>query len=79
MPTNVGLHNQDTSTNTDTFIIQDNKAGGAIIAQPTIKGGETYFFNCAADDQGYGDLNIRNVQSTFVHFSFVRDGQILNM
>jgi hypothetical protein len=79
MPTNVGLHNQDTSMNTDQFEIQDMNAGGAIIASPTIRGGDTFYFDCADDDQGYGELNIRNVESTWVHFDFVRSGAILNM
>jgi hypothetical protein len=79
MPSNVGLHNQDTSMNNDTFEIQDMNAGGAIIARPTIRGGDTFRFNCASDDQGFGELNIRNVESTWVHFDFVRDGAELNM
>jgi hypothetical protein len=79
MPANVGLYNQDVSTNVDTFDIQDMNAGGAIIASPTIKGGQTFRFNCASDDQGYGELNIRNRESTWVHFDFVRDDAVLNM
>ena len=79
MPNNVGLYNQDTSANSDTFEIQDMNAGGAIIARPTIRGSETFHFNCAPDAQGYGELNIRNVQSTWVHFDFVRDNAVLNM
>jgi hypothetical protein len=79
MRANVGLYNQDTSMNTDTFEIQDMNAGGAIIARPSIKGGDTFRFNCASDGQGYGELNIRNVQSTWVHFDFVRDIAVLNM
>lgn len=79
MPSNVGLYSEYTSMNTDTFEIQDNCTGGTIIARPTIRGGDTYYFNCASDTQGYGDLNIRNIQSSWVHFSQVRDNQVLNM
>ena len=79
MPTNVGLYNQDTSLESDTFDIQDVNAGGTIIASTTILGGATFYFNCASDSQGYGELNIRNRQSTWVHFDFVRDNAVLNM
>jgi hypothetical protein len=80
MPSNVGLYNQNTSLNSDTFDIQDVVAGGAIIASPTIVGGETFYFNCAPDDQGYGQVKIRNQQSdVWVNFDFVRDNDILRM
>jgi hypothetical protein len=79
MPSNGGLYNQDTSGNFDTFDIQDLNDGGRIIASPTIEGGQTYYFGCKSDDQGFGKLNIRNRESTWVHFDFVRDDAILNM
>lgn len=71
MPSNVGLYNQDTSMSSDQFEIMDNNAGGAIIDRPVVAGGGIYRFNCMSDSQGFGDLNIRNVQSTLGPF-FVR-------
>jgi hypothetical protein len=80
MPNNVGLYNVDVSSNQDTYIIVDNNAGGQVIARPTIRGSDTYRFNCASDDQGYGDLDITNVESGVPnHFSFVRDDQVLSL
>jgi len=79
MPNNVGLYNQDTSDNSDTFEIKDVNAGNAIIARPTIRGGDTYRFNCASDAQGYGELYIRNIESDWVHFTFVRSDDVENM
>lgn len=79
MPSNVRLYNQNTSMSSDQFEIMDNNAGGIIIARPIVAGGGTYPFNCVSDSGGFGDLNIRNVQSTWVHFSFVRDESVCNM
>ena len=80
MPVNVRLFNQAASANTDTFRIFDNNAGGAVIATFPVQGQAlSPPFNCAPDDQNYGDLQITNLtdNSTF-HVDFVRDDQVIN-
>jgi hypothetical protein len=78
MPTNVGLRNTAASGFTDTFVIQDLNDGGRVIARPPIQGGQIYYFNCAGDDQGYGDLSIlRTNDNAANHYDFVRDNQVL--
>ena len=81
MPTNVGLNNQDTSLNNDTYSIVDVVADGKEIAIPTVQGGSIFYFDCASGDDGYGELYITNTTNATppVHFSFVRDNDVLNM
>lgn len=80
MPTHVGLYNEDTSLNHDTFTIADTNAGGAIIARPNLKGGDTFYFDCASGEDGYGDIYITNVEFGVPnHFSFVRDNDVYRL
>lgn len=72
----VSLYNIDTSLNQDTYNIVDN-IDGRNWNTPPITGGDSYPFQCAADDQGFGDITITNLESGVPnHFSFVRDGDI---
>ena len=72
---NVSILNLNTSLSIDTFEIYDNVLGGALIANPTIRGGESYPFSIADDGTGNGDLNIVNVAvGTPIHYSFIKDG-----
>lgn len=78
MPTNVGLRNTAASGFTDTFLVEDLVAGGAVVARLTIRGGDVGHFNCESDDQGYGDVNVTRADDGAVnHYDFVRDGQVL--
>jgi hypothetical protein len=81
MPSNVRIYNlSGASTGSDTFTVVDNVPPGGSF-QVTVQGSQySSPFNCNADDQGYGDLDITNVQSGVAnHFSFVRDNQDISM
>lgn len=80
MPVNVRIYNlSGSSSSADTFQIADNVNGASF--QFTVQGSQySSPFSCAADDQGYGDLNVTNLQSGVPnHFPFVRDNQELTM
>jgi hypothetical protein len=69
----VYLYNIDTSLNTDSYIIRDNVANTSF--SMTLQGGATGTFTLVAGDDGYGDCDITNTQSTVPNnFPFVRDG-----
>lgn len=80
MPSNVRLFNQAASSFTDNFRVFDNNASGAAIATFVVQGQDNSPpFNCAADDQGYGDLQITNLtNNSSFHVDFVRDDQLIN-
>jgi hypothetical protein len=80
MPTNVRIYNlSGSSSSSDTFQVLDNISNASF--QLVVQGSQySTPFACAGDAQGYGDLNITNLQSGVPnHFSFVRDNQDLTM
>lgn len=80
MPTNVRIYNlSGSSSSNDTFQVRDNVGGNSF--QVAVQGSQySNPFSCAADGQGYGDLDVTNLQSGVPnHFSFVRDNQDLTM
>lgn len=79
MPTNVGLRNTNSPENEDGFGIWDNVTV-AQIAYAKVRGGEIFRFDCAADDQGYGDIvvTIDNSSDNF-RFTLVRDNDVVDV
>lgn len=80
MPTlNAFLANLNTSVNVDDFDIFDNVSQRAL-PPLQIQGGQQAPFTIDADGTGTGDVWVTDVGTgRAVQFSFIRDGDVLNM